>query len=33
VDGVAEVVAREAMRLAASKLPIRTKFISRHQAA
>jgi large subunit ribosomal protein L16 len=33
VDGVPEVVARESMRLAASKLPIRTKFISRHQMA
>jgi len=30
VDGVTEAVAREAMRLAASKLPIGTKFISRH---
>ena len=30
VDGVTEVLAREAMRLAANKLPIRTKFISRH---
>lgn len=30
VDGVPEAVAREAMRLAADKLPIRTKFISRH---
>ena len=30
VDGVPEVVAREAMRLAATKLPIRCKFISRH---
>jgi large subunit ribosomal protein L16 len=30
VDGVPEVVARESMRLAATKLPIRTKFISRH---
>lgn len=30
VDGVPEQVAREAMRLAASKLPIATKFISRH---
>ncbi len=30
VDGVTEPVAREAMRLAASKLPIATKFISRH---
>jgi large subunit ribosomal protein L16 len=32
VDGVLESVAREAMRLASAKLPIRTKFISRHQA-
>jgi large subunit ribosomal protein L16 len=31
VDGVTEAVAREAMRLAANKLPIHTKFISRHQ--
>lgn len=30
VDGVPEPVAREAMRLAANKLPIATKFISRH---
>jgi large subunit ribosomal protein L16 len=33
VDGVAEAEAREAMRLAADKLPIRTKFISRHKMA
>jgi len=33
VDGVPEVVARESMRLAATKLPIRTKFISRHHHA
>jgi len=33
VDGVPDVVAREAMRLAADKLPIRTKFISRHKIA
>lgn len=33
VDGVSEVIAREGMRLAAAKLPIRTKFISRHQIA
>ena len=33
VDGVTEAVAREGMRLAAAKLPIRTKFISRHAAA
>jgi large subunit ribosomal protein L16 len=31
-DGVPAEVAREAMRLAAAKLPIRTKFISRHPA-
>ena len=30
VDGIPEPVAREAMRLAAAKLPIQTKFISRH---
>src|SRR5947207_5805827 len=30
VDGVTEAIAREAMRLAATKLPISTKFISRH---
>ena len=30
VDGVPVAVAREAMRLAAAKLPIRTKFVSRH---
>lgn len=33
VDGVPEAVARESMRLAADKLPIRTKFISRHHMA
>lgn len=33
VDGVTEAVARECLRLAASKLPIKTKFISRHHAA
>src|ERR1044072_8159176 len=32
VDGVAEAVARESLRLAATKLPIKTKFISRHRA-
>jgi len=30
VDGVPEAMAREALRLAATKLPIKTKFISRH---
>ena len=33
VDGVPEAVAREAMRLGANKLPIRSKFISRHKTA
>jgi large subunit ribosomal protein L16 len=31
VDGVTEILARECLRLAATKLPIRTKFISRHK--
>ncbi|MDB6017796.1 MAG: ribosomal protein [Pedosphaera sp.] len=31
VDGVTEAVARESLRLAATKLPIKTKFISRHK--
>ncbi len=31
IDGVAEEIAREAMRLAASKLPIKTKFIVKIQ--
>ena len=31
VDGVPEAIARESMRLAATKLPIKTKFISRHK--
>jgi large subunit ribosomal protein L16 len=30
MEGVTEDVAREAMRLAAAKLPIRTKFVTRH---
>jgi large subunit ribosomal protein L16 len=33
VDGVPEAVARESFRLAAAKLPIRTRFISRHKLA
>src|SRR5512135_1578095 len=33
VDGVTEAVARESLRLAATKLPIKTKFISRHRLA
>jgi len=31
VDGVPEALAREALRLAATKLPIYTRFISRHR--
>ena len=30
IEGVPELLAREAMRLAAAKLPIQTKFVSRH---
>lgn len=33
VDGIPEVMAREAMRLAATKMPIKTKFITRHTHA
>lgn len=33
VDGVSEVIAKEAMRLAATKLPIPTKFVARHKHA
>ena len=33
VDGVPVAVARESMRLAVAKLPIKTRFISRHQMA
>ena len=33
VDGVPEGNARDALRLAASKLPFRTRFISRHRLA
>ena len=33
VDGVTEADARESLRLAATKLPIKTKFISRHHRA
>lgn len=32
MDGVTEDIAREAMRLAAHKLPIKTKFVTREQA-
>jgi len=31
IDGVTEVLARQSLRLAATKLPIRTKFITRHK--
>jgi large subunit ribosomal protein L16 len=31
VDGIPEALARESMRLAAAKLPVRTRFISRHR--
>ena len=31
MEGVKEEIAREAMRLAANKLPIQTKFVARHQ--
>src|SRR5262252_4640631 len=33
LDGVPESVARESLRLAADKLPVRTKFLSRHRVA
>jgi large subunit ribosomal protein L16 len=33
VDGLPEVAARDSLRLAATKLPIRTRFISRHKRA
>jgi large subunit ribosomal protein L16 len=33
VDGIVEAEARECLRLAATKMPIRTKFISRHRHA
>jgi large subunit ribosomal protein L16 len=29
IDGISETIAREALRLAAHKLPIKTKFVSR----
>jgi large subunit ribosomal protein L16 len=31
VDGVSEAIAREGLRLAATKLPMRTRFVTRHQ--
>jgi ribosomal protein L16/L10AE len=32
LDGISESVARESLRLAANKLPVRTRFITRHHA-
>ena len=32
LDGIPESVARESLRLAANKLPVRTKFLARHRA-
>ena len=32
LDGISESVARESLRLAADKLPVRTKFLARHRA-
>ena len=32
VSGVSETIARDSLRLAASKLPIRTRFVQRHNA-
>jgi large subunit ribosomal protein L16 len=32
LDGIPESVARESLRLAANKLPVRTRFITRHHA-
>lgn len=33
IDGVPESVAKESLRLAAAKLPVRTKLLSRHHAS
>jgi large subunit ribosomal protein L16 len=33
LDGIPESIARESLRLAATKLPLRTKFLTRHHAA
>ena len=33
VDGITEAEARESMRLAATKMPIKTKFVSRHRTS
>ncbi len=31
IEGVPEPLARDAMKLAANKLPLKTKFVSRHE--
>lgn len=31
IEGVTELLAREALRLAANKLPLKTRFVSRHE--
>jgi large subunit ribosomal protein L16 len=33
LDGISETVARESLRLAANKLPLRTRFLTRHHAS
>ena len=33
LDGISETVARDSLRLAANKLPLRTRFLTRHHAA
>src|SRR5207249_1537579 len=33
IDGVPESIARDSLRLAADKLPVRTKFLSRHRVS
>ncbi len=33
LDGIPESIAKESLRLAATKLPLRTKYLSRHHAA
>jgi large subunit ribosomal protein L16 len=31
LDGIPESLARESLRLAAAKLPVKTRFVTRHQ--
>jgi len=33
LDGISETVARDSLRLASNKLPLRTRFLTRHHAA